>query len=104
MNTKNPNMKYAIISTKGVHEYDIQVIKTEHSTTYSMCYSQSEIWSEPGMHLQTITDDGNDIHLNVKIKKTIDYGTFAELSILFDFVKNHDTHLMEEYQTYKLIK
>ena len=97
-------MKYAIISTKGSHDYDIQVIKTEHSTTYSMCYSQSDIWSEPGMHLQTITDDGNNIYLNQKIKKTLDYCSFAELSILLDFIKNHDTILMEEYSIYKLIK
>lgn len=101
---KNKNMNYAIITAKGSHDYDIQVIKTEHSTTYSMCYSKAEHWHEPGMHLQTITDDGNDIHFNVKLKKTMDYATFVELAILLDFVKNKDTHLMDEYNIYKLIK
>lgn len=97
-------MKYAIISAKGSHDYDIEVIKTEYATTYSMCYSQSDLWTEPGMHLQTITDDGNNMHLNVKVKKTLDYSAFAELSILLDFIKNHDTALMDEYHIYKLIK
>ena len=97
-------MKYAIISAKGSHDFDIQVIKTESSTTYSMTRSQSDIWTEPGEHLQTITDDGNDVHFNVKSKKTMDYGSFVELSILLDFIKNHDTHLMEEYHIYQLIK
>ena len=97
-------MKYAIISAKGSHDFDIEVIKTEHSTTYSMCYSKAEHWNEPGMHLQTVTDDGNGMHLNVKVKKELDYGEFSELSILLDFIKNHDTILMEEYSIYKLIK
>lgn len=97
-------MKYAIISAKGSHDYDIEVIKTEYATTYSMCYSRGEHWNEPGMHLQTVTDDGNNMHLNQKIKKTLDYSSFSELSILLDFIKNHDTILMEEYQIYKLIK
>lgn len=97
-------MKYAIISAKGSHDYDIEVIKTEHSTSYSMCYSKAEHWTVPGEHLQTISDDGNDIHFNVKLKKTVDYATFVELSILLDFIRNQDTRLTEEYNIYKLIK
>jgi hypothetical protein len=97
-------MKYAIIVSNGSHEFDIQVIETEHSKTYSMYRSHSDIWTNPGEHIQTITDDGNGMNFNVKVKKSIDYGVFAELSILLDFIKNYDTVLIEEYQTYKLIK
>ena len=97
-------MKYAIISAKGSHDYDIQVIKTECSTSYSMNYSRAEHWTVPGEHILTITDDGNDMHLNPKPKKTMDYGQIVELSILLDFIKNHDAQLTEEYHTYQLIK
>lgn len=96
-------MKYAIISTNGSHEFDIQVIETEHSKTYSMYRSQSDIWTEPGEHIQTITDDGNGMQLNVKLKKKLDYASFAELSVLLDFIKNHDSQLMESYSIYKQI-
>lgn len=97
-------MKYAIISNKGSHDYDIQVIETENSKTYSMYYSKSEIWTTPGEHLQTVTDDGNDMHFNPKLKKTLDYAKFCEVSMLLDFIKNYDKTLSEEFEIYKKIK
>jgi hypothetical protein len=96
-------MKYAIISSNGHHEFDIQVIETEHSKTYSMYRSHSDIWTDPGEHIQTITDDGNGMQLNVKLKKKLDYGNFTELTILLDFIKNHDSQLMESYEIYQKI-
>lgn len=97
-------MKYAIISASGSHDYDIEVIKTEQSTSYSMTYSKAEHWTVPGEHILTITDDGNDMHFNPKLKKVIDYAQFFELSVLTDFIKGFDTILMEEYHIYQLIK
>ncbi len=96
-------MKYAVITTKGSHDYDIEFIETEQSKSYSIYYSNAEHWTFPGEHLITITDDGNDMHLNPKLKKTIDYGKFVELSILIDFIRKHDSHLTEEYTIYKPI-
>ena len=98
------NMKYSIIKSKGSHDYDIQVIKSESSTSYQMTRSHSELWTKPGEHILTITDDGNDMHFNPKIKKAVDYSTFCEIAILIEFIKNSDKTLSEEYETYKIIK
>ena len=98
------NMKYAIITTSGSHDYDIEVIKTEQSTSYSMTYSKAEHWNLPGDHILTITDDGDNMHFNPKLKKLIDYAQFFELSVLTDFIKSFDKILMEEYNVYQLNK
>lgn len=94
-------MKYAVISGKGSHDYNIEFIETEQSKSYSLYYSEAEIWTSPGEHILTITDDGNDMHLNPKLKKTVDYAKFTELTILMNFIKNMDGVLMEEYTIYK---
>lgn len=96
-------MKYAVISKKGSHDFDIEFIETEHSKSYSMYRSNAEIWTEPGEHILTITDDGNEMHLNPKLKKTLDYGQFSELTILLEFIRKKDEALMEEYTIYKPI-
>ncbi len=97
------NMKYAVISNKGSHEYNIEFIETEHAKSYSLYYSDAEVWTSPGEHILTITDDGNDIHFNPKLKKTVDYAKFTELIILTNFIKKMDGILMEEYTIYKPI-
>jgi hypothetical protein len=99
----NNNMKYAIISKKGSYDYDIDFIETEHSKSYSMYRSNAEHWTEPGEHILTITDDGNNMHLNPKLKKELDYGQFAELTVLLEFIHKKDEVLMEEYTIYKPI-
>ena len=96
-------MKYAIISDNGSHEFDIQVINTEHSATYSMYRSQSDIWTVPGEHILTITDDGEDMHFNPKLKKKIDYGFFSEVNILLDFINKHDKNLSPSYEIYQKV-
>jgi len=96
-------MKYAIISKKGSHDYDIDFIETEYSKSYSMYYSNAEHWTVPGEHILTITDDGNNIHLNPKLKKTLDYGQFAELTVLLEFIRKTDVILMGEFTIYKPI-
>lgn len=101
---KIENMKYAIITTSGLHEYDIEVVKTKESTTYLMTYSQSDMWTYPGDTLHVVIDDGNSINFNAKLKRTMDYTTLIELSILFDFIKNNDERLTEQYNVYQLIK
>lgn len=94
-------MKYAVISAKGSHDYDIEFIETEHSKSYSMYRSNSDIWTEPGEHVLTITDDGNGMHLNPKLKKNLDYGQHTELTVLLEFIHKKDAILMEEYTFYK---
>ena len=96
-------MKYAVISNSGTHDYNIEFIETEHSKSYSMYYSDAEHWTVPGEHILTITDDGNDMHINPKLKKTIDYAKFTELTILMNFIKKLDGILMEEFTIYKPI-
>jgi hypothetical protein len=96
-------MKHAVISKKGSHDYDIDFIETEHTKSYSMYYSNAEHWTVPGEHILTITDDGDNIHLNPKLKKTLDYGQFAELTVLLEFIHKKDRILMEEYTIYKPI-
>jgi hypothetical protein len=84
-------MKYAIM-IDGNHEYDINAIKTESSTSYEMRFSQGKQWTElvRGEHIFSATDNGNGIKFTEKFKKSFDYDKFYTLKIFMDFITQQE--------------
>jgi hypothetical protein len=94
-------MEYAIITSEGSHDFNITVIQNDDSVSYQLSRSQSTVWTNPGEHLLTITDDGSDILFNPKMNKKMNYAEFSQAAILFDFIKNYDGICMESYEVYQ---
>ena len=84
------------IMSKEYHEYDIQVTKREEVTLYELRYSNMNLWTEPGKLVLSALDNGDDIEFDRKMKKVVDYGTFAERLILMKFIKEYDKILLRE--------
>jgi hypothetical protein len=91
-------MEYAIITSKGSHDFNIAVIQRDDSVSYQLSRSQSTMWTNPGEHLLTITDNGSDMFFNPKMTKKMNYAEFSYAAILFDFIKNYDGIRIESYE------
>lgn len=87
---------FKIMSKTDNHEYDIQVTTVDEGRIYELRYSNSGIWTEPGILCLSAFDNGNDIEFDRKMKKIVDYSEFAERLILMNFIKHHDKHLMTD--------
>mgnify|MGYP000993945859 CR=1 FL=1 len=92
--------EYLIINKKNDEiEYIISVITDSIGTSYMMRRSKASSWSEDvrDKRVLTITDTGDNMIVDPKLGKKLEYDVYAELLILMNFIKSKDKNLTEEY-------
>lgn len=84
------------IFVNGRFDYTLSIEKVKDKTVYSLFYSQSEEWNNPGKFIMSLTDDGNGLKLS-KLRKAsrIDYDEGLEISILMRVYHHLDNYTVE---------
>ena len=67
---------YKLINGEGEHEYTITVKIRQDYTKFIMKRSMNSMWNKPGELIHKITDDGNNVIINNKFSKELNYMEF----------------------------
>ena len=78
-------IKTVRIRVAGNHDYNIEVIEDDHSTNYSLYYSDNPAWNFPNDFIISIIDNGSGFVVG-DIDKDLDYQNAHELYILLAYV------------------
>ena len=84
---------YMVINHEGEHEYDIVKKLTDKGHKISVYRSNDKIWLSHarGEKIMSITDDGNGIKFDTKIKE-LDYAELVVLRLLINFEHQTDAN------------
>jgi hypothetical protein len=91
-------MKKFKVFDEGAYDHDITVEETDEGSVYSLYYSKASHWTFPGELILSAIDNGNRIKFSKKFGSTIDYGDFAYLKILINFIAQFDKHMHCQYE------
>ena len=95
-------MKEFKIFAENIHEYDIFIDDTDDGTKYSLYYSVAGHWTNPGELIISALDTGNGIKLSEKMGKSLDYGEFGNIALLFNFILNVDISMSPKYNVIRV--
>jgi len=100
--------------SEGKVEYIITVKENEDNKTYTLSYSDASHWSSHvrGQKILKLVDNGNgikmqcmDYHHDETLEGfAFEYDTFNEIQILFNFIKDYDANMMEDYKIKETLK
>ena len=79
-------------------EYTLISEEVKKGIRYTLSYSESEHWRNPGEEVLSVIDTGNDFKFEKAIGKTLDYGQISELQLMLTLIKLTDSALSPDYE------
>lgn len=79
-------------------EYTLTSEEVKKGTRYTLSYSESEHWTNPGTEVLTVTDTGNDFKFEKAIGKTLQSDELVELQLMLTLIRLNDSVLSPMYE------